>query len=58
MLNNMTRHVYTVRLPNKLLTGLFVNYADAIDWKEIMDGEDTVLIHVDHDEYNALAALD
>ena len=54
----MAHHVYTVRLPNKLLTGLFVNYADAVDWKEIMDGEDTVLIHVGHDEYNALAALD
>ena len=57
----MTRHVYTVRLPNKLLTGLFVNYADAIDWKDIMDGEDTVLIHVDHDTYDtydALSALD
>ena len=50
--------VYTVRLPNQLLTGLFINYVDAVDWKDIMDGEDTVLIHVDHDTYNALSALD
>jgi hypothetical protein len=50
--------VYTVRLPNQLLTGLFIDYVDAVDWMEIMDGEETVLIHVDHATYNALAALD
>ena len=54
----MAHHVYTVRLPNKLLTCLFINYVDAVDWKDIMDGEDTVLIHVDHAMYNALSTLD
>ena len=54
----MAQHVYTVLLPNKLLTGLFINYVDAVDWKDIMDGEDTVLIHVDHATYNALSTLD
>jgi hypothetical protein len=49
--------VYTVRLPNQLLTGLFTNYVDAVDWMEIMDGESTVLIHVDHDTYNALTPV-
>jgi hypothetical protein len=53
----MAHHVYTVRLPNQLLTGLFINYVDAVDWKDIMDGEDTVLIHVDHDTYNSLAVI-
>ena len=50
-------HVYTVRLPNNLLTGLFVDYTDALDWQEIMEGEDTVMIHIDHDTYNALASI-
>jgi hypothetical protein len=49
--------VYTVRLPNQLLTGLFIDYVDAVDWMEIMDGESTVLIHVDHATYNALTAV-
>jgi len=49
--------VYTVRLPNQLLTGLFTNYVDAVDWKDIMDGEDTVLIHVDHATYSALVPI-
>jgi hypothetical protein len=49
--------VYTVRLPNQLLTGLFTNYVDAVDWMGIMDGESTVLIHVDYATYNALAAV-
>ena len=53
----MAHHVYTVRLPNQLLTGLFINYVDAVDWKDIMDGEDTVLIHVDHATYNALTSI-
>ena len=53
----MAQHIYTVRLHNQLLTGLFVNYIDALDWQEIMDGEDTVLIHVDHATYNALASI-
>jgi hypothetical protein len=53
----MAQHVYTVRLPNKLLTGLFTNYVDAVDWQDIMDGNDTVLIHVDHATYSALASI-
>mgnify|MGYP003656186473 CR=1 FL=1 len=48
-------HVYTVRLPNNLLTGLFVNYTDALNWQEIMEGEETVMVHIDHDTYNTLA---
>lgn len=51
----MTDHVYTVRLPNKLLTDLFVDYINAVNWQDIMDGNDIVLIHVDHTTYNALA---
>jgi hypothetical protein len=53
-----TRCVYTVRLPGKLLSGLFVNYIDAVDWKDIIKGEDTVMISVDKDTYDALSALD
>lgn len=54
----MKHHVYTVRLPNNELTGLFVNYLDALNWKDIMEGEDTVMIHVDHEEHQALAMID
>ena len=53
----MAQHVYTVRLPNKLLTDLFVDYINAVNWQDIMDGTDTVLIHMDHATYNALASI-
>jgi hypothetical protein len=54
----MAQHVYTVSLPNKRLTNLFVDYVDAVNWQDIMDGNDTVLIHVDHAAYRALASVD
>ena len=54
----MTDHVYTVRLPNKLMTDLFVDYINAVNWQDIMDGNSIVLIHVDHATYNALASID
>ena len=53
----MAQHVYTVRLPNKLLTDLFVDYINAVNWQNVMDSNDTVLIHVDHATYNALASI-
>jgi hypothetical protein len=53
----MADHVYTVRLLNKQLTDPFVDYINAVNWKDIMDGDDIVLIHVDHTTYNALASI-
>ena len=50
-------HVYTVCLPNKLLTDLFVDYINSVNWQGVMDSNDTVLIHVDHATYNALASI-
>ena len=54
----MAQHVYPVSLPNKRLTNLFVDYVDSVTWQDIMDGNDTVLIHVDHAMHNALASVD
>ena len=54
----MADHVYTVCLPNKLLTDLFVDYINFVNWQCVMDSNDTVLIHVDHATYNALASID
>ena len=51
----MTHYIYTVSLPNKRLTNLFADYVDAVNWQDIMDGNDIVLIHVDHATYNALS---
>ena len=51
----MAQHVYTVRLPNRELTDLFINYVNAVDWKYIMDSEDIVLFHMD---YSALTVSD
>ena len=53
----MADHVYTVRLPNKLLTDFFVDYVNAVNWQDIMDSNDTVLIHMDYATYSALVPI-